>query len=357
MPLEGNLKEFGLADVLQFISGNQKAGVLQLNSRSDKASIAFDNGKITGAVYGRQGKQDQLQNYLMRSKKVIPEQLESILAIQRDTSIPLGDLLIKEGLMNQEEIDGLVVFKIQEVLDEVFTWSDARYKFNPEERLYRNSRSRVAIPAESLILEALRRKDEWPAIARALPSDEMVVKKTGIVPLVDEVPPEVIQIHEMIDGARSIGRMIEEGYLGRFRTFSAVYQLVQGGAAEVVYVPEPEPKISSESAPQKVGWVSSLAGYLMMATGLVILAGGGLAAYRIHATVSRHPGLAGRENLRAQQAMLRNRIEAYFIAYGRYPDGLEQLSPDPRWPSYFQYQASPEGQSYRLEPGNQKALP
>lgn len=357
MPLEGNLREFGLADVLQFISGNQKAGVLQLNSRSDKASIAFDSGKITGAVYGRLGKQDQLQNYLMRSKKVNPEQLESILAIQHDTSIPLGDLLIKEGLMNQEEIDGLVVFKIQEVLDEVFTWSDARYKFNPEERLYRNSRSRVAIPAESLILEALRRKDEWPAIARALPSDEIIVKKTGIVPLVDEAPPEVIQVHEMIDGARSIGRMIEEGYLGRFRTFSAVYQLVQGGAAEVIYAPEPEPNAASDSAPQRVGWVAALAGHLMMAVGLAIMAGGGLAACRIHAAASRHPGLAGRENLRARQAMLRNRIEAYYIACGRYPAGLEQVSPDSRLSILFQYQAGPESESYRLEPGNQKALP
>jgi hypothetical protein len=331
--------------------------VLQLNSRSDKASIAFDNGKITGAVYGRQGRQDQLQNYLMRSKKVEPEKMDSIMAIQHDTSIPLGELLIKEGLMNQEEIDGLVIFKIQEVLDEVFTWSDARYKFNPEERLYKNSRSRVAVPAESLILEALRRKDEWPVIARALPSDEIILKKTDIVPLVEEVPPEVIQVHEMIDGVKSMGRMIEEGYLGRFRTFSAAYQLVQGGAAEVAYAPQPEHTVAAETSAQGAGWAAAAAGYLMLAAGLAVMAGGGLAAIKIYNATSRQPGLVGQESARAQQRNLANRIEVYRMANGRYPTGLGQVSSDPGLFRWFEYQVGSGGESYRLEPRDKKALP
>ncbi len=348
MPLEGNVKEFGLADVLQFISSNQKAGVLQLTSRNDKASIAFDYGKITGAVYGRQGRQDQLHNYLMRSKKVDREKLESILKIQNETGIPLGDLLLKEGLMSQEEINGLVTFKIQEVLDEVFTWSDARYKFNPDERLYQNSRSQVAIPAEVLLLETLRRKDEWPAIARTLPSDGIILKKTDIVPIVEQVPAEVIQIHEMVNGEKTIGQLINDGYYGRFRTFNAAYQLLQGGAVEIIFAPEPEVKVAEKQAERMASAAGKAMTALSVMIGLAILGGAGFGAYKINKLTAQENNLVQRETARARMNWLKNRIEVYYMLNNEYPTSLKEITGDRKIISSFDYHKNEEEKGYQL---------
>jgi hypothetical protein len=326
MPLEGNVKEFGLADVLQFIASNQKAGVLQLTSRNDKASIAFDNGQVNGAVYGRQGRQDQLSNYLLRSKKVDSEKLGSILKIQNDTGIPLGELLLKEGLMTQEELNSMVVFKIQEVLDEVFTWSDARYKFNPEERLYQNSRSQVSIPAESLLLETLRRKDEWPAIARALPSDGIIVKKKADIITGLEETPDILQIFDLVDGERTIGQIIEQTYLGRFRTFNAIYNLLISENIEVIHAPEPETKTVEKRPEKPSGILAGAMATVCVLLGIAALCGAVFGAYRIRLiTVSSTSDLVLLENKKALEYRLRHRIELYRMTNGHYPAGLETL--------------------------------
>lgn len=349
MPLEGNVKEFGLADVLQFIAGNQKAGVLQLTSKNDKASIAFDYGKITGAVYGRQGRQDQLQSYLLRSKKVEQGKLESILKIQADTGIPLGELLLKEGLMTQEEIDGLVIFKIQEVLDEVFTWSDARYKFNPEERLYQNSRSQVAVPAESLLLETLRRKDEWPAIAKALPSDGVILKKTQDTVTGLEISTDIQQIFEMIDGSRTISQMIGETYLGRFRTFNAVYNLLMSGTVEIIHTPEPEAKVAERQARKTASATGQIITAAAVLLGLAVLGGAGFGAYKINRLTAQKNNLIQREIIRARMGWLKNRIEVYYMSNGSYPASLTDITGDQKVIAEFDYHKSEEGDGYRLE--------
>jgi len=348
MPLEGNVREFGLADVLQFIAGNQKAGVLQLTSKNDKASIAFDYGKITGAVYGRQGRQDQLQNYLLRSKKVEQGKLESILKIQVDTGIPLGELLLKEGLMTQEEIDGLVTFKIQEVLDEVFTWGDARYKFNPEERLYQNSRSQVAIPAELLLLETLRRKDEWPAIAKALPSDGVILKKIQDTVTGLEISTDLQQIFEMIDGSKTISQMIGETYLGRFRTFNAVYNLLMSGTVEITHTPEPEVKVAERQAKKMASATGKAMAVVSVLLGLAVLGGAGFGAYRINLLTAQKNNLIQREIIRARKGWLKNRIEVYYMLNGSYPADLSEVIKDKIIFSTFNYHITDEIPGYSL---------
>lgn len=345
MPLEGNVREFGLADVLQFIAGNQKAGVLQLTSKNDKASIAFDDGKITGAVYGRQGKQDQLQNYLLRAKKVEKGKLESILKIQNETGIPLGDLLLKEGLMSQEEIDSIVLFKIQEVLDEVFTWADASYKFNPDERLYQNSRSRVAIPAQSLLLETLRRKDEWPAISKALSSDGIILR---IIPEVEpegDMEPDVQHIYNLIDGVKTIGQLIDETYLGRFRTFSGAYNLLQINMAEKIHTPELEIRTIEKTPVVK----TANAGIVPIVAGVLLLCLSGLAAFKVNGMIVKGDNELVALSVKYQKTWLVKKIEVYKITSGSYPENLSLVNKNNQINQLFIYLKTDETLGYRLE--------
>ncbi len=349
MPLEGNVREFGLADVLQFIAGNQKAGVLQLTSKNDKASIAFDNGKITGAVYGRQGKQDQLQNYLLRAKKVEEGKLESILKIQNETGIPLGDLLLKEGLMSQDEMDSMVTFKIQEVMDEVFTWADARYKFNPDERLYQNSRSRAAIPAESLLLETLRRKDEWPAISKALSSDGIILR---IIPEVEpegEMGPDAQHIYNLIDGIKTIGQLIDKTYLGRFRTFSGAYSLLQLNMAEKIHTPELEIRPTVKAPAGKTADARRLIATVSIAAGVLLLCLSGLAAFKVNGMIIKGDEGLGTLSVKYQKTWLVKKIEVYKITSGSYPENLSLVNKNNQINQLFVYQKTDEASGYRLE--------
>ena len=83
--LEGTIKEFGIADILQLICQQQKTGVLTVEAKGEKAEIYLDEGNIAAArvVTGAAG--DALGTLLVKAKLLSPGQLETALATQKQT--------------------------------------------------------------------------------------------------------------------------------------------------------------------------------------------------------------------------------------------------------------------------------
>jgi len=349
--MEGNVKEFGLADVIQFISTSQKTGVLLLDHHTDTASIAFARGDITAAVYGRQGKQDQLQDYLFRSKKLDPETIQKLTQIQKDTNLGIDEVMLKEQIMTEDELFGVIAFKIQEVIDDIFTWSDAHYKFDAQADLYAKSRTKVAIPPATLLMEAMRRKDEWPRIKMAIPSEDIVllIKPDGMLPY--DALPEAKQMMEFIDGQRTISEMIQLSGFGRFRTFNALFHLFELGmierkVTETADTPAPKPKTPSPLL-KYVGPATA-----MMATVgivLIFLTAAGFGGYKISLLLDSKTNLVDELLLKSARDKYQQEIEIYKMINGRYPEELGQVVKNRRYLYQMQYGVSGDGQIFELK--------
>ncbi|MDO9391886.1 MAG: DUF4388 domain-containing protein [bacterium] len=349
--MEGNVKEFGLADVIQFISTSQKTGVLLLDHHTDTASIAFANGDITAAVYGRQGKQDQLQDYLFRSKKLAPDTIQKLTQIQKDTNLGIDEVMLKEQIMTEEELFGVIAFKIQEVIDDIFTWSDAHYKFDAQADLYAKSRTKVTIPPATLLMEAMRRKDEWPRIKMAIPSEDIVllIKPDGMLPY--DALPEAKQMMEFIDGQRTISEMIQLSGFGRFRTFNALFHLFELGmierkVIETASLPAPKPKAPSPLL-KYVGPATA-----MMATigiVLIFLTAAVFGGYKISLLLESKTNLVDEVLLKSAHSKYRQEIEIYKMLNGRYPEELGQVVKNRRYLYQLQYGVSGDGQVFELK--------
>ena len=350
--MEGNVKEFGLADVIQLIAASQKTGVLLLDHHTDTASIAFAMGDITAALYGRQGKQDQLQDYLFRSKKLDPETIQKLTRIQQDTNLSIDEVMIKERIMTEEELLGVITFKIQEVIDDVFTWSDAHYKFDAQADLYAKSRTKVTIPVTTLLMEAMRRKDEWPRIKMAIPSEDIVltVKPDGMLPY--DALPEAKQMMEFIDGNRNISELIRVSGFGRFRTFNALFTLFELGmierkVTEAAALAEAKPKAAPAPARKYIGPAFSV----MAAIGLtlVLLASAVFGGYKIGRLLYRPGNLVDAVLLNSAQDKYRQEVEIYRMINGRYPEELRLVLKDQRYIGLLEYGVSEDGQRFELK--------
>jgi len=351
--MEGNVKEFGLADVIQFISTSQKTGVLLLDHHTDTASIAFAQGDITAAVYGRQGKQDQLQDYLFRSKKLDPETIQKLTQIQRDTNLSIDEVMIKEQIMTEEELFGVIAFKIQEVIDDIFTWSDAHYKFDAQADLYAKSRTKVTIPPATLLMEAMRRKDEWPRIKMAIPSEDIVllIKPDGILPY--DALPEAKQMMEFIDGQRTISEMIQLSGFGRFRTFNALFHLFELGMIErkVTESAAPPKTLAKPKAPSPLLKYVGPAATMMATIGIVLifLTASVFGGYKVSLLLDSRTNLVDELLLKSARDKYRQEIEIYKMLNGRYPEELGQVVKDRRYLYQLQYGVSEDGQIFELK--------
>ena len=86
MELKGQIKVFGIADIIQLISQQQKTGILRIDKEGgEKAQISFLKGDITGAKPSQYKTSCPLGEMLVNSKLLSPENLKIALKEQKKT--------------------------------------------------------------------------------------------------------------------------------------------------------------------------------------------------------------------------------------------------------------------------------
>src|SRR5690606_21216856 len=102
------------------------------------------------------------------------DDLDLALKLQKQSRKKLGEILVEEGFCEQDDIDRLLRQQIEEELYDLFLWRKAEFEFMadqmPDDMIRESPQlTRLSINTNSLIMEALRRLDEWSLIQDAVP--------------------------------------------------------------------------------------------------------------------------------------------------------------------------------------------
>ncbi len=241
MPIEGDLKSINLTSILQLISQEHLTGVLKIRRKNELVDIGFIEGFITGAFFEKGEKSERLENYLVRSGFIKKNLFEMIREIHEETRRPIMNIIIDDKYLTTDEIERIIRFKIQEVIDETFTWQEGEFKFEQGAVIYPKSIIKLRLNTENIVLESARRFDEWPRIVSQITSSDLVYKKVERPELKLKLPDDELRILSLIDGQRSVNDLIEISGLGKFHTYSCLYHLLTTGQIEVAYA-KPTPK-------------------------------------------------------------------------------------------------------------------
>lgn len=220
---------------MQLISQERLSGVLKIKRKNELVDIGFAEGEVTGAFYERGEKMDRLEDYLVRSGFIGKNVYDLVLEIHDETKRPIMNVILEDHYLTVEEVERIIKFKIQEVMDELFSWVEGNFKFEQGSVIYPKSLIKIRMNTEGLILESARRMDEWPRINKAIPSDDIVFKKIENPELKFTPPEDEARVLSLLDGHRSIEDLIEISGLGKFRTYSCLYRLNSSGQIEVAY--------------------------------------------------------------------------------------------------------------------------
>jgi len=129
MALQGTLKDFGIADILQLIGQQQKTGILHLTAKDQEVSIGFHDGNIVKAESSTRNKKDLIGEMLVRAEVITPSQLETALDAQRRSLKRLGDVLVSLKMITQDRFKQMVQLQATETLYKLFTWKTGKYEF------------------------------------------------------------------------------------------------------------------------------------------------------------------------------------------------------------------------------------
>ncbi|HET9949331.1 MAG TPA: DUF4388 domain-containing protein [Longimicrobiales bacterium] len=228
MAIEGALQDVSLADICQLLGMGMKTGCLSITDRSNFGYIYFEKGRVIYAsVLNRK---DRLGELLVRNHVITRKALSEAMEEQaKSKGRRLGQILVDQGSISQEELQKYVQLQIEEAVYHLFTWSQGSFHFDPDQMPDEEGLYLVSIPAEALLMEGARRVDEWSLVEKKIPSFDIVLQ-------LDKHPDESVELTKdqrkvlpFIDGVRTVTEIMNEAGLVEFDTGKALYGLIQAG--------------------------------------------------------------------------------------------------------------------------------
>jgi len=245
MSFKGDLSTIGLGEVFQMISMSQKEGTLIVQDSDSRKCVFFG---ATGVQLLSSGKRKGLKigDMLLRAGKVTEGQLEDALENGRIQRKMVGEVLVESGVVTQEEIQRIIREQIEEEIYDLFLWKKANFEFvegpasdelkDPDAQV-----TKLSFDVNGLLLEAVRRSDEWVLINQSIPSIDSIFTFVSESDRHEEDKTSqdlAKRVYRLVDGRLPISEIVENTGVSKFEACKILVDLYNRGRVRLLTVPE-----------------------------------------------------------------------------------------------------------------------
>lgn len=234
MALAGNIKEFGLADIFQIVSLQQKTGTLTVKGAEGTVIIFVENGFIVGGDASFRPIAERLEQALVRSQNVSKFHMKRAIDSQKKTAFPLWTILSALDGVDKHIVQQAISQQIHETVYHVLRWADGEFQFDPLKTVEYDRELISPINTEFLVMEGFRITDEWSEIEKSIPSLQMIIRRTANG--ANELSDMERKVYHLIEGECSIQETIDMSQLGEFDVCQTIYELLKKQVIEPVAV-------------------------------------------------------------------------------------------------------------------------
>jgi outer membrane protein assembly factor BamB/Tfp pilus assembly protein PilF len=236
MSIKGNLESFSLGEIFQSLSMNQHTGTLRVSDGSSEKRIYFSRGEVHLLSTGG-GETTKLGDYLIKDSITTPEQIQAALKDQQESGKLLGEILIEQNIITHDELRNALRYKIEEEIYDLFLWQKADFEFisnylPPDMEDPLAKATELSLNTNGLIMESLRRIDEWQRIHQAIPEFYLVFQQRNLNPNLLEridLPDTHKEELRIIDGIRSVNELLTVSRLNKFELCTLLYEYLRHG--------------------------------------------------------------------------------------------------------------------------------
>jgi tetratricopeptide (TPR) repeat protein len=232
MPIKGDLSKIDLANIFQMLTLNQNEGTLNIYYGGVHRAIYF-TGQDLIMPFDKDTMEDRVLSLLLRQGKLSEEEVERARYNTSTLNTGLLGAIVQMRYASEEDIHAAFIAQMEEDIYELFLVKDAHFEFQESEKPSetRTLDYRYTLSPNNILMEAVRRGDEWAHIRELVPS------KIEVFEIVDPTLPEGVDdpngefalIFRAMDGVRSIKRICEETRLHNFTVFKSCSILVDAG--------------------------------------------------------------------------------------------------------------------------------
>jgi type IV pilus assembly protein PilZ len=128
VPEEGSLGDFLVPEILLELLNRRKTGALVLQREGVKKTVYLTDGSpvyVDSALPS-----EQLGQFLVRSGQIGAGVLEQAMAEMEETALPIGEVLLRIGVIDAATLSMAAVMNQEERLTNTFPWFDGRFRFD-----------------------------------------------------------------------------------------------------------------------------------------------------------------------------------------------------------------------------------
>jgi hypothetical protein len=230
MAISGNLRTMSPGDLLQWLSMAQKTGTLVVTSQGIEKKVFFRNGRVISSASN--DPREYLCQFLMSHGYIDEDQVKRAMEEQARTRVLIGKILVNIGAVQEKDLAGLMRRKAEESIYDIFLWGEGEFHFIDDE-LPDMEMIPLNVDVTSLMMEGIRRIDEWNRIRRVIPDKRAipVIEKAIDLDTLAEVPRRIVSA---VNGRRSIEELVLESRSSHFKVAHTIYELVQSGQARII---------------------------------------------------------------------------------------------------------------------------
>jgi hypothetical protein len=334
--LRGNLKDFGIADVFQLIGQQRKTGALEISGNGERVQLLFDRGAVVSAAPVGLWPQAALGEMLLRCELLSQEQADDLRRECEAAAQTISGIVVTRDWLSFEELRQVDDLLTRETIFSVLRWQVGSFDFSAQV-VEHDREFDTLLGAEQILMDGLRKVDEWQSFARFVPSEDMIFRQlnsfdeyckaaTGEASRQLE---NIQRVFDLVDGTRPVRRIIDLSRLGSFDSVRALALLHSKQAIESVDLDELAAR--SSVAPALLGRRSRFGKIASAAVSLLVLVVVTGLTQLPQEKVVLDPFAIQRpqalESVRRAHEMkrVRNALETYWLRHGEWPENLSEL--------------------------------
>jgi CheY-like chemotaxis protein len=231
--LLGDLAVVSIADILLLLQDRQHSGALHLVGSEASIDIFVNKGRIDFASARGVADEFLLGHFLVRSGQIERVQLDEVLA-QRSAT-PGGGLLgadlCRRGLITEAGLRKAMAQQTTALVFEGLRWGEGHFSFHPAAEPSPAAReATLGLPVDGLIMQGLRRVDEWRVIGQEIDNFDMVfVRNEDKIASFDDhrLLREEAAMLEFVNGKNTVRDLIRLSKMGSYDVTQVLFRLLR----------------------------------------------------------------------------------------------------------------------------------
>jgi DNA-binding response OmpR family regulator len=232
--LAGDLGIISIADVLTLLQDQAQTGTLSLSQADARLEVFLRQGRIDFATARGVPEEFLLGRFLVESGQMTAGTLSGILelrALYPEGKAVLGADLVQRKLITPEGLHKAMSLQTSALVFEGLRWGSGRFRFHNSAELPALAReAALALPIDALIMEGLRRVDEWRLIEREIGDFAMVFVRNEEKLAAfgrGKLLRDEVAVLEFVNGKNSVRDIIALAKMGSFDVTKMLYRLLR----------------------------------------------------------------------------------------------------------------------------------